>query len=62
MNCEKCQNRDECEDCCPKPVDPYFHVGEILTLKGRLFQVKSVKPKEIRLKFWRKTTRTERGM
>ena len=28
----------------------WFHVGEIVTLKGSRFQIKSVKPKEIRLK------------
>jgi uncharacterized Zn finger protein len=51
MNCEKCLNKEDCEKS-----DFFFHVGEIVTLKGRLFRVKSVKPKEIRLKLWRKTT------
>jgi uncharacterized Zn finger protein len=60
MNCDKCLNRGDCEDCGPAPKEPdfFFHVGEVLTLKGRLFKVKSVKPKEIRLKLWKKTTKT----
>lgn len=60
MNCEGCLNEGDCEGCDSVP-DPFFHVGEIIPLKGRLFRVKSVKPKEIRLKLWRKTIRTEKG-
>jgi uncharacterized Zn finger protein len=62
MNCEGCLNKGDCEGCEEVPrEDPYFHVGDIIPLKGRLFRVKSVKPKEIRLKLWRKTTCTEKG-
>jgi uncharacterized Zn finger protein len=64
MNCEKCLNQKECESDCTncfhkegcgyieeeKPGDHYFHVGEKVELKGRIFRVKNVKPSELRLK------------
>lgn len=33
-----------------------FRVGEELTIKGSLFRVKSIKPKELRLKLLKKST------
>lgn len=53
MNCEGCKNKGECEGECEhaqKGEDPYFHVGDVVALKGRLFKVKGVKPLELRLK------------
>lgn len=43
MNCEGCKNKEECEN-------RYFHIGDRITLRGRIFRIKSVKPSELRLK------------
>jgi hypothetical protein len=61
MNCEGCLNRTDCEQETCSCDEKYFHVGQIVTLRGRLFQIKSVKPKELRLKLYRKTTHTVKG-
>lgn len=61
MNCEGCLNMADCEDCmngCKDHIkevveDEYFHVGDVIPLKGRLFRVKGVKPSELRLKLIR---------
>lgn len=60
MICEGCKNRDECTKGCEGAIlakkiveDQYFHVGEVVALKGRIFRVKSVKPSELRLKLVR---------
>jgi uncharacterized Zn finger protein len=51
MNCEKCLNQKECGHAEEeKPGDHYFHVGEKVELKGRIFRVKNVKPSELRLR------------
>lgn len=68
MSCDQCLNKDECfgsvSHCAEEQhgdSEKYFYVGQKVTLKGRLFRVKSVKPGEIRLKLSRETMRTVRG-
>jgi hypothetical protein len=51
MNCEGCLNRADCEQCnCD---EEYFHVGQIIPLKGRLFRVRSIGPAELKLELIR---------
>ena len=51
MNCEGCLNMADCEQCdCD---EGYFRVGQIVTLKGRVFRVGSVESAELKLELVR---------
>ena len=59
--CLRCKVIESAEIENEYPDEKYFRVGEIVTIKEQLFRVKSVKPKELRLKLWHKTIRTVKG-